>query len=109
VHGAIGITAEYDLQLFTRRLWTWASDFGSSQYWAGLLGRVLLDGRDEGVGRPAGYGNYLYTLSSSYLTVYNVSNPSSPVFIRQIYINAGLGAGDSLVRDGYLYVRADDD
>jgi len=43
VHGAIGVTAEYDLQLFTRRLWTWAADFGSSLYWAREIGAGLLD------------------------------------------------------------------
>ncbi len=42
VHGAIGVTREYDLQLFTRRLWGWASEFGSSQYWAGVLGAELV-------------------------------------------------------------------
>ncbi len=42
VHGAIGVTAEYDLQLHTRRLWTWAREFGSSAYWAGQLGAELL-------------------------------------------------------------------
>jgi len=43
VHGAIGVTAEYDLQLFTRRLWTWAADFGSSLYWARELGAELVE------------------------------------------------------------------
>jgi len=43
VHGAIGVTAEFDLQLYTRRLWTWASEFGSSLYWARLLGRHMIE------------------------------------------------------------------
>jgi len=43
VHGAIGVTAEYDLQLFTRRLWAWAADFGSSLYWARQLGTELVE------------------------------------------------------------------
>lgn len=42
VHGAIGITAEYDLQLYTRRLLAWAREFGSSTYWARVLGGELL-------------------------------------------------------------------
>jgi acyl-CoA dehydrogenase len=42
VHGAIGVTAEYDLQLFTRRLKGWAAEFGSSRYWASRLGREVL-------------------------------------------------------------------
>jgi acyl-CoA dehydrogenase len=42
VHAAIGVTREYDLQLFSRRLWTWASEFGSSLYWARTLGNELV-------------------------------------------------------------------
>ncbi len=46
VHGAIGVTAEYDLQLYTRRLWSWAADFGSSLYWATQLGETVLASGD---------------------------------------------------------------
>jgi len=42
VHGAIGVTAEYDLQLVTRRLQEGRGDFGSAGYWHGELGRALL-------------------------------------------------------------------
>jgi hypothetical protein len=42
VHGAIGITAEYDLQLLTRRLQEWRIDFGAAPYWHAQLGRALL-------------------------------------------------------------------
>jgi len=42
VHGAIGVTAEYDLQLFTRRLKQWAAEFGSARFWAGRLGSSLV-------------------------------------------------------------------
>lgn len=42
VHGAIGITAEFDLQLFTRRLHAWRSAFGSEGYWHDRIGRGLL-------------------------------------------------------------------
>jgi acyl-CoA dehydrogenase len=38
VHGAIGVTEEYDLQLLTRRLKEWQLAFGSESYWAGMLG-----------------------------------------------------------------------
>jgi len=38
VHGAIGISEEYDLQLFTRRLHEWRLADGSETYWAELLG-----------------------------------------------------------------------
>ena len=44
VHGAIGITAEHDLQLFTRRLRAWASDWGGAHHWALVLGRGILHG-----------------------------------------------------------------
>jgi acyl-CoA dehydrogenase len=41
VHGAIGITAEYQLQLFTRRLWSWREEFGNDIYWATRLAGEL--------------------------------------------------------------------
>jgi acyl-CoA dehydrogenase len=34
IHGAIGVTAEYDLQLWTRSLRCWQLGFGSVSYWA---------------------------------------------------------------------------
>jgi acyl-CoA dehydrogenase len=47
IHGAIGFTAEYDLQLFTRRLHAWRQTAGSEAYWYGVAGEALLgyDGR----------------------------------------------------------------
>ncbi|MCC2659201.1 MAG: acyl-CoA dehydrogenase, partial [Panacagrimonas sp.] len=42
IHGAIGVTAELDLQLFTRRLHDWRADFGSERAWNTVLGRALL-------------------------------------------------------------------
>jgi acyl-CoA dehydrogenase len=42
VHGAIGFTADYPLQLYTRRLMGWRSDFGGDR-WAELLGALALD------------------------------------------------------------------
>lgn len=42
VHGAIGVTAEFDLQLHTRRLQEWRTDFGSTAYWHAQLGAALL-------------------------------------------------------------------
>jgi acyl-CoA dehydrogenase len=38
VHGAIGVTEEYDLQLLTRRLKQWQMAYGSESYWAGRIG-----------------------------------------------------------------------
>jgi acyl-CoA dehydrogenase len=42
IHGAIGITAELDLQLYTRRIHEARADFGSEQAWNRVLGRALL-------------------------------------------------------------------
>lgn len=42
VHGAIGVTEEYDLQIYTRRLKQWALAFGSERYWAAVLGTARL-------------------------------------------------------------------
>jgi len=33
VHGAIGLTKEYRLQLRTRRLWAWRDEYGSEAFW----------------------------------------------------------------------------
>jgi acyl-CoA dehydrogenase len=38
-HGAIGMTREYQLHQFTRRLWSWRSEYGSSGEWEAWLGR----------------------------------------------------------------------
>ncbi|MGC4250499.1 MAG: acyl-CoA dehydrogenase [Sphingobium sp.] len=42
VHGAIGVSEEYDLQLLTRCLYNWRLADGSEGYWATLLGRERL-------------------------------------------------------------------
>ncbi len=48
VHGAIGITEEYELGRMTRRLWSWRQEFGSGRAWNRWIGeRVLHDGADE--------------------------------------------------------------
>lgn len=44
VHGAIGITEEYDLQLHTRRLHAWRVAAGSEAYWQQRIGQALLAG-----------------------------------------------------------------
>ncbi|WP_454674731.1 acyl-CoA dehydrogenase family protein [Achromobacter pestifer] len=47
VHGAIGITAEYDLQLHTRRLRDWRLAGGSESYWHERIGaHALASGAD---------------------------------------------------------------
>ena len=40
VHGAIGFTKEYALQLSTRRLWSWREEFGSDPEWAVRVGNA---------------------------------------------------------------------
>ncbi|BDB23940.1 acyl-CoA dehydrogenase family protein [Cupriavidus sp. P-10] len=42
LHGAIGVTEEYDLQLYTRRLHEWRMADGSEAYWNRILGQSLL-------------------------------------------------------------------
>ena len=49
VHGAIGVTAEFDLQLLTRRLQEWRGDHGSASFWHAELGRALVAGRGRTV------------------------------------------------------------
>jgi acyl-CoA dehydrogenase len=43
IHGAIGFTREFDLQLFTRRLHAWRQAAGAEGWWQMQLGRALLD------------------------------------------------------------------
>lgn len=49
VHGAMGMTQEYRLHHFSRRLWAWRSEYGDEQHWAALLGRALLAGGADGL------------------------------------------------------------
>jgi acyl-CoA dehydrogenase len=42
VHGAIGFTQEYSLQLWTRRLWAWREEFGNETDWARELGSAVI-------------------------------------------------------------------
>jgi acyl-CoA dehydrogenase len=41
LHGAIGVTDEYALHLFTRRLWAWRDEFGAEAWWSARLGRTV--------------------------------------------------------------------
>jgi acyl-CoA dehydrogenase len=41
VHGAIGFTKEYSLQLSTRRLWAWRDEFGADVEWAARVGAFV--------------------------------------------------------------------
>ncbi|MEO8298557.1 MAG: acyl-CoA dehydrogenase family protein [Burkholderiales bacterium] len=42
VHGAIGVTEEYDLQLLTRRVHEWRAHYGGESYWARRLGEAMV-------------------------------------------------------------------
>lgn len=42
IHGAIGFTTEFDLQLYTRRLHLWRQTAGSEAYWQLQAGQALL-------------------------------------------------------------------
>lgn len=42
VHGAIGFTEEYALQLYTRRLWAWREEFGNEAQWSRELGAAVI-------------------------------------------------------------------
>jgi acyl-CoA dehydrogenase len=47
IHGAIGFTAEFDLQLYTRRLHAWRHAAGSESFWHDVVGTMLLDRQDD--------------------------------------------------------------
>jgi acyl-CoA dehydrogenase len=49
VHGAIGFTREYALQLATRRLWSWREEFGGDPEWAAVVGREACGAGAEGL------------------------------------------------------------
>jgi acyl-CoA dehydrogenase len=44
LHGAIGVTSEHALQLYTRRLWAWRDEYGDEREWAVRLGDELMAG-----------------------------------------------------------------
>ena len=39
-HGAMGMTQEYPLHHFSRRLWSWRKEYGADAHWAGVLGTM---------------------------------------------------------------------
>ena len=49
VHGAMGITKEYSLHFWTRRLFAWRDEFGNEAQWASALGRVSLEAGGQGL------------------------------------------------------------
>ncbi|CAJ1500378.1 acyl-CoA dehydrogenase family protein [[Mycobacterium] burgundiense] len=42
LHGAIGVSEEYVLHRYTRRLWAWRDEYGSENEWAHRLGATLV-------------------------------------------------------------------
>lgn len=42
VHGAIGFTREFPLNIWTRRLWAWREEYGNEARWARVLGAAVL-------------------------------------------------------------------
>ncbi|MGV0794538.1 acyl-CoA dehydrogenase family protein [Mycolicibacterium sp. XJ1819] len=43
LHGAIGVSEEYALHRYTRRLWAWRDEYGNEYEWAHRLGTALAD------------------------------------------------------------------
>lgn len=59
VHGAIGFTADYDLHLYSKRVWAWREEFGNEAEWTELVGQAVLDepaGAWALITDPAGQG-----------------------------------------------------
>ncbi len=52
IHGAMGFTADHDLQLFTRRLHSWRLQAGSESYWHEVLGQSVLNAPLGAPGQP---------------------------------------------------------
>ncbi|WP_432842293.1 acyl-CoA dehydrogenase family protein [Dactylosporangium sp. CA-092794] len=47
LHGAMGMTQEYPLHHFTRRLWAWRQEWGTEQYWSRRAGERTLATADD--------------------------------------------------------------
>ena len=39
-HGAMGMTQEYPLHHFSRRLWSWRKEYGADAHWSAVLGNM---------------------------------------------------------------------
>ena len=76
---------------FTTGCATLTGRWPSKQY--GMLGASVI------------YGNYAYAGNGLFLTVLDISNPSSPSVVREIVLTgSSLDENEMLVADGYLYV-----
>ncbi|MET7992200.1 acyl-CoA dehydrogenase family protein [Amycolatopsis sp. NPDC005232] len=47
LHGAMGITREYELQVHTRSMWAWRDEYGSERIWAARLGSDIRESEDD--------------------------------------------------------------
>ncbi|KAG1650003.1 Acyl-CoA dehydrogenase FadE27 [Nymphon striatum] len=48
-HGAMGMTQEYPLHHYSRRLWTWRSEFGGVREWSTWVGKVAVAQNADGL------------------------------------------------------------
>lgn len=48
-HGAMGMTQEYPLHHYTRRLWSWRKEYGGEREWARWLGKVAVSQGADGL------------------------------------------------------------
>ena len=48
-HGAMGMTQEYPLHHYSRRLWSWRSEYGGTQEWSRAVGRAVASRGAEGL------------------------------------------------------------
>jgi acyl-CoA dehydrogenase len=48
-HGAIGMTQEYPLHRWTRRLWSWRAEFGSAHFWSRQVGAAVRSRGPDGL------------------------------------------------------------
>ena len=48
-HGAMGMTQEYPLHHFSRRLWSWRKEYGSDAHWSAVLGQMATNVGPDGL------------------------------------------------------------
>ncbi len=48
-HGAMGMTQEYPLHHFSRRLWSWRKEYGADAHWSAVLGEMATGVGAEGL------------------------------------------------------------
>lgn len=51
LHGAMGLTAEYPLQHYTSRLWTWRDEYGTEFTWANHIAELVRSRYDDDIWR----------------------------------------------------------